>query len=496
LQELSRLRDLLRYPYGCIEQTTSGTFPLLYISDLLEWVDPDAIKSHDLTDMVYVGINRLISMQTTSGGFGYWPGHNEPTLWGTAYVTHLLLKAKELGYDVPATTLADALDFLQEAVTSRRYTHDRKYGRNLVQSEPYMLYVLGLAGRHQQGRLRQLASKPPNWREMETENEFLLMLTYYLAGDRHAYERYTTRKHLLQPVSLSGRHYSGTFWSGLRTDAMRLSLAEDVWPGEVTLETLAQKVAITMQSRRYLSTQELSWSISALGKRAQQYRGVGITGVELQLDGQTIEPTVRHKEAPIWTLSGYPFTEQRLKITHTSDKPPLVYIKVHGYVQDFAALSTRDVPFALSRRYLNLRGEPIGARVLAQGELAVVELTLDSSAAEEIPNIAVVDRLPAGLEIENSRLGRGRNLEWLPEEGIFELDYVDLRDDRLQLFGTLPRRGHGHGITTRRFYYVVRAVTPGAFTAPPAVLEVMYDPEKVYYTPYERVTIDASSPSP
>jgi uncharacterized protein YfaS (alpha-2-macroglobulin family) len=40
----------------------------------------------------------------------------------------------------------------------------------------------------------------------------------------------------------------------------------------------------------------------------------------------------------------------------------------------------------------------------------------------------------------------------------------------------------------------VRAVTPGAFTAPPAVLEVMYDPEKVYYTPYERVTIDASSP--
>jgi uncharacterized protein YfaS (alpha-2-macroglobulin family) len=104
LQELSRLRDLFRYPYGCIEQTTSGTFPLLYISDLLEWVDPDAIKSHDLTDMVYVGINRLISMQTTSGGFGYWPGHNEPTLWGTAYVTHLLLKAKELGYDVPATT--------------------------------------------------------------------------------------------------------------------------------------------------------------------------------------------------------------------------------------------------------------------------------------------------------------------------------------------------------------------------------------------------------
>ena len=489
LQELSRLRSVLRYPYGCIEQTTSGTFPLLYIADLLPWIDPEAAADRDLSDMVYTGINRVISMQTTSGGFGYWPGDNEPTLWSTAYVTHLLLKAKELGYDVPASALADALDFLQEAVSSRRYAYDRKHGRDLVQSEPYMLYVLGLAGRHQQGRLRHLAKQPPDWQELAAENAFLLMLTSEMAGERRMYEHYAARQHLLQPVSMTGRHYRGTFWSGLRTDAMRLSLAEDIRPGDVALEPLTHKVANALQSRRYLSTQELSWSVSALGKRAQQYRGVDLTQVALLLNGKTIPPTSRHQEAPVWSLSGYDFAEQTLNITHTSESPPLMYITMHGYVRDYTALSTQDVPFTLSRRYLNLQGEALGARVLAQGELAVVELTIESTAAEDIPNIAVVDRLAAALEIENPRLGRGHSLAWLPQEGLFKPDYVDLRYDRIQLFGTLPGRGHDQGTTRRRFYYVVRAVTAGSFTAPPALIEVMYDPAQVYYTGYERLTI-------
>ena len=203
LQELGHLRYLLHYPYGCVEQTASATFPLLYIADLLVWADPEALKDRDVADMVYAGLNRLISMQTTSGGFGYWPGDNEPTLWGTAYVTHLLLKAKDLGYDVPASTLRDALDFLQEAVSSRRHDYDRRYGIDLTHAEPYMLYVLGLAGRHRPERLRQLAKQPPKWDVLATENEFLLMLAAALAGERSVYESYAGRAY---PAAASGRN--------------------------------------------------------------------------------------------------------------------------------------------------------------------------------------------------------------------------------------------------------------------------------------------------
>jgi uncharacterized protein YfaS (alpha-2-macroglobulin family) len=491
LQELGRLRSLLHYPYGCIEQTTSGTFPLLYLSDLMIWADPEALQEHDVSDMVYAGINRLLSMQTTSGGFAYWPGHNDPTLWGTAYVTHLLLKARELGYDVPSGAIQDALDFMQGAVTSRRYRYDRKYRLDLAESEPYMLYVLGLAGRHQQGRLRQLAQQPPQWGKLRLENTFLLMLAYDLAGEHLAARQFALRKALLQPAALSGRHYSRTFWSGLRTDAMRLSLAEDRWPGDPALEPLTQKVAQALRTRRYLTTQETSWSVSGLGKRARLYRGVDLAGVGLQLDGHPIEPTMRHNDVPVWMLSGYDFADLTLRVTHTSETPPFVTITMQGYARDYTVMAAQGLPFTLSRRYLDLQGQPLSDGTLAQGDLAVVELSIASTTPEDIPNVALVDRLPAGLEIENPRLGREHRFDWMPDqEEVFAPDYVDVRDDRIQVFGTLPRRVSEAQQSVRRFYYVVRAVTPGTFAAPPARLEVMYDPEKVDYTDYASVVIE------
>ena len=76
----------------------------------------------------------------------------------------------------------------------------------------------------------------------------------------------------------------------------------------------------------------------------------------------------------------------------------------------------------------------------------------------------------AGFEIENPRL----NAETLPPGKFKEVtnpSYVDVRDDRIVLaFNALRKKQEGH-----RYYYVVRAVTPGAYQAPSATAECMYD---------------------
>jgi hypothetical protein len=54
----------------------------------------------------------------------------------------------------------------------------------------------------------------------------------------------------------------------------------------------------------------------------------------------------------------------------------------------------------------------------------------------------------------------------LPQEDLFEPDYIDLHDNRLQIFGTLPRMPYQAPRSVHHFYYIVRAVTPGIFTAP------------------------------
>ena len=49
---------------------------------------------------------------------------------------------------------------------------------------------------------------------------------------------------------------------------------------------------------------------------------------------------------------------------------------------------------------------------------------------------------------------------------------MDIRDDRMLLFATLPRQQE------QKFYYALRAVTVGEFVLPPVAAEAMYDPAK------------------
>ena len=50
--------------------------------------------------------------------------------------------------------------------------------------------------------------------------------------------------------------------------------------------------------------------------------------------------------------------------------------------------------------------------------------------------MAVVNLLPSGLEVENPRLQTTEQLPWVTDAS-FQLDYLDLRDDRILVFTDL-----------------------------------------------------------
>ena len=91
------------------------------------------------------------------------------------------------------------------------------------------------------------------------------------------------------------------------------------------------------------------------------------------------------------------------------------------------------------------------------------------SQSEEIPNVVVADLVPAGLEIENPRLMSRGVPSWAVRTEHLDIEYLDIRDDRLLLFTTA-------NTNERDFYYTLRAVTRGRFTLPPIKAEAMYDP--------------------
>ncbi len=61
-----RLQYLIRYPHGCLEQTTSAAFPQLYLSALIKLDQNQRLQTEN---NIRAGIARLRSFQHTSGGF-------------------------------------------------------------------------------------------------------------------------------------------------------------------------------------------------------------------------------------------------------------------------------------------------------------------------------------------------------------------------------------------------------------------------------------------
>lgn len=471
-ESMNHLSYLVRYPYGCVEQTTSSTRPLLYVSELLDSVDPTLTANARVEDMVMAGVERILSMQTPEGGFAYWPGGTEPVAWGTAYASHMLLDAAKLKYPVPKDRLDDALAWLERELNNA----EGRGRRDIEGSEPYIQYVMALAGKGRKARVQKLidglASKTTLTGE-EREHEYLLKAALYLAGDRR-YEK-DLREPDLSPVT-NERRNSWSFYSDRRRRGVMLSTFQDLFGNDAAGEPLAFQVAEALKGSHsaWYTTQELVWGITGLGKRvkgaASDFTPAVLTegGKELTPSQQ---PSARVSDRTWALVRASERKDLSLEVKKKGEGKLYLIINSDG-VRTGGKVRTGGEGLSVSRTYRTLEGDPVdvtgGAVKLA--DLLYVEVEIQNNTSERIQNIALVDRLPAGWEIENARLGRGGRVDWVEQSELWEADYLNLRDDRVEVFGALGARER------KKVVYAVRAVTAGDFTLPPVEAEAMYDP--------------------
>ncbi|QRO00373.1 hypothetical protein JRI60_15740 [Archangium violaceum] len=475
-ESFQHLSYLVRYPYGCIEQTTSSTRPLLYVSELIDSVDPTLTASAKLEDMVMSGVNRVLSMQTPSGGFSYWPGATEPVEWGSAYATHMLLDAQKRKYAVPQDRIDSAIEWMNQQV-SRREGRSGSGSYN-DGSEAYMHYVLAMAGKGHKARVQklidQLGSQKFYSNSQRAEQDFMLKAALYLAGDRR-YE-----KDLRNPdisVVADERWNGWSFYSDRRRRGFMLSTFQDLFGDDPAGEPLAQRVAEALKEPHsgYYTTQELVWGITGLGKR--------VTGAASKFSPPVL--TADGKEVATKDGVKQRASDRTWALVRASERKGLnLKVPEKGEGKLYLVLASEGVRadgqyrvggegLTLERSYRNLEGDTLdvqGSGPVNLADLVYVQVRIKNTSGERIQNIALVDRLPAGWEIENARLGRGGQVEWASSEEQWSADYVNIRDDRVEVFGSLDAG------ETKTVVYAVRAVTSGKFTLPPVEAEAMYDP--------------------
>ena len=143
--------------------------------------------------------------------------------------------------------------------------------------------------------------------------------------------------------------------------------------------------------------------------------------------------------------------------------------------------------YALERTFYKLDGTKLDLKSLKQNDRVVVVLKITENEAR-YAKLLVVDRLPAGLEIDNPDTVRQRldRRVFLAEEGRRSGAHrISRRPVRRRV------RPRARPIRLLHVAYVVRAVAPGQYVYPPATAEDMYRPDRFGRTGFGSIEVTA-----
>ena len=461
------LRYLLRYPHGCLEQTTSKVFPLLYFSDLARSVEPMLAAEDSVDYYITSGITKLESMLMWNNQFSYWPGGTYANPWSSIYASHFLVEARKAGYEVADRVYNAMLEGLRTRAKFSPDTENKdnpKKVRANIALATYASYVLAAAGQPDRGTMHYLKNRGASG--LSDYSHFQLAGAFALSGELE------TALSML-PVSVSpsfngkvnpGWETGGTFNSPIRAQAIMLDVLAEVNENHPSIPMLVKNLSeAAAEGKRWRTTQDNAFAFLALGKIMKKQADRNYSGT-LKLNNEhfaDFEATETRYTDEAWDGA-------RIQLSVEGEGSCYYYWSAFGIQRD-SFIEEYERELQVRRRYFNKDGEDLTG-TFVHGDLIVAEITVKALTAN-LENVVVVDMLPTGFEIENPRLESRAGIPWLKAQG-FKPDYIDIRDDRLIFFGTFPRQRE------RKFYYALRAVTQGEFTLPPIAAEAMYDPTK------------------
>ena len=455
VQFSGKLRDLLTYPYGCLEQTVSTAFPLVYLADLAQRLDPDLFKKAQPAGYVQEGVRRVSTMQLFDGGFALWPGEQTAHPWGSVYATHFLVEARRAGHPVDDALLKGALDYLAGQVRAKA-----QYGSEELQRTAYALFVLARGGRPDAGTMDFLREK--HKAALRPESRALLAAAYAATGNPQALNELIAG---LAEVERVARQTGGNWNSTVRNRALLLLALLDAAPRSPRIPALVDTLARDAQAATTpWNTQESGFTLLALGQLFKRQAALGPYSGSVFAGDKKVGS----------------FTQQTVTFRDIRGTAPLRVRMNAGYKPGaaFYSLRTRGVPtdrafqpasagLEVQREVLSRDGAPVNLGSVRQGDLVVLK-TRVRSVSGPVWNVALVQLLPSGLEVENPRLETTETLSWVTRAA--QPRHFDLRDDRILIFTDLPAN------SWQEFYALVRAVSPGKFRLPPVQAEAMYDP--------------------
>ena len=460
------------YPYGCIEQTSSGTRGVLAVAAING-------ASADLRAKINHGITRILAKQKANGAFGYWDRSGRIETAYLPYATETLIQALPYADDQKSlrTGIEAALNYLDTQYFEDAWTAVYSYG------------VLANAGFEVTGRARYALDEQLVNAVKETdslgERLDLMSAGYWLAQAINDSERATRWANKIDAlmddssefsfsrlVSIGGWNDASelknngkrfTNWHP-RAGLMLASLSSSTLPNAVRV--LKEQMLQQHASSQWRSTLDNANLAALLAERAAE-----LVQLDVTINGRRVS---RSETIDAVTLqSGF-------ELEYDSDSELFLNAEIVGRRATSEAV---DNGFSVRKLWIDSNGKSISDQTQAlrvdQGDILTIAVFIESTDDLGSGNLMLTDLLPSGFEIESStvetpnyldREGTSKPLSGLQQR---RPDWFESMDDRY----TANFTGYWRKGRREMIYYQLRASYAGEMVLPDAHVEFMYRPE-------------------
>ena len=441
-----RLRYLIKYPYGCIEQTTSSVFPQLYLADITELTNEQKNQSEAY---IKTAIDKITDFQLYNGGIGYWANSTNVNQWATNYAGHFMLEAQKKGYAVP-------IDFIKkwtsyQKLKARNWTDDGDVSQFI---QAYRLYTLALAGESVIGAMNRLKELDA----LSDKAKWYLASAYYLSGKKKTAEKLIAGLNTYVPKYTE---LSYTYGSEVRDQAIILNTLTLLGKQSQAFG-IVKEISEVLSSKRWLSTQTIAYSLISISN----YYKVNDPNLGLKfsytINGKTETKSSANSilkiKIPIKSLN-----EQTIKINNKKSGILYARIVLEGIPElgnEFASSNN----LSLSVNYKLPNGTAIQPDAIEQGTDFIAEVKVTNPSKYPYKEMAISQIFPSGWEIINARMF---NIGNLGQSSTYT--YQDIRDDRVYTHFDLKAN------ESKTFRILLNASYIGDFYLPGVFTEAMYD---------------------
>ena len=491
------VKGLLMYPYGCLEQTTSSAYPLVFIDEAgAKAVGITPLTREERARRLDSAFGRLSGMQQQQGGFGLWAAGNPYEGWLSAYVTGFLQDARDAGFNPPEAMLKRSIDSLLEqfqkapgmqtrpaqemrrdssgSLTDYRDIEALRQAHLRLADSVHAGYILA---REQKAPLATLRTLHDDYRGNARSPLVLIQLSLALGlmGDE-ARARVALNEAMKLGYGFQNSEGSayynewlGDYGSRVRDYALGYALLARHKVVHAGRENMLIELAKFFDQRQYYSTQErLALFLAA---RAAGGEAGAVWQAALKV-GDKAE-VLSSKGAEVRSFDAAAL-KRGVSLVNQGKDALFVEVSAEGYPAK--PLTPQDDKIAVDRSYWSATGKQLFGRDIKTGEIVVVRVRV--SAKQRIKDALIVERVPAGMEVENLNLSQAVKASDFVVDGVNvgtaladpRIKHSEYRDDRFVAAADLS----GQRLD---LFYLLRAVTPGKYVVPAPFVEDMYRPD-------------------